>query len=597
MSQTWIIKDTAPVDAASRELSAQQYSFTSNEHKFSSISVADADTGAAVYVLKYDNFEVASAEFGLGFYEFDWSGNEAYKKLEFDTAPTGELLAWLQKNATLKIPGINYQDIHLEDKVLWNQLQTAWEQGDYTAALNVLKNASLADKQLSAAVINVLTTELLRLQSQADTGFKQDKIVVSAEPPADLADGQVYFKLIGPATEFGDDSYYIQIVQKDNNNYVDLNPETKAVDTMLTPSVSQELFNDDDISLDEAIEMITRVIIQNKIVTITVKDDGGNPIEGVKIDGIEGNDVTNSEGIASGKLNKLTITAISPYIDLQSASFDTSDNSSINIEMVLKKYADSTILRYKSSQSVKFSNNIKTVDVCCIGAGGGGGAGYCEKGRGGLNYVMCGGGGGAGGNLTTTTSITPVSNTAYDIIIGSGGLGGQTVGDYNYSQYNGWYGTSKADNGSDGGSTSFMGIIATGGGGGKGFSHGGTNAAGGTSTNGGNGGTCTKQTFDSGYSWAAGKDSTGTEFNDNTTYYSGGGASGLGTYKYWDSAEESMSGGKRYGASLKKSDTRGISATGIGGGGSGGMAYYNNGRHLTTGGNGYRGMVAIKLHY
>ena len=52
---------------------------------------------------------------------------------------------------------MNYQDIHLEDKALWNQLQTAWEQGDYTAALNVLKNASLNDKQMNAATINAIT--------------------------------------------------------------------------------------------------------------------------------------------------------------------------------------------------------------------------------------------------------------------------------------------------------------------------------------------------------------------------------------------------------------------------------------------------------
>ena len=95
MSQTWIIKDTAPVDAASRELSAQQCSFTSNGHKFSSISVVEAPE-VVIYLLMYDNFEVAGDEFGIG---FDWSGNEAYKTLEFDTAPTGELLAWLQKNA------------------------------------------------------------------------------------------------------------------------------------------------------------------------------------------------------------------------------------------------------------------------------------------------------------------------------------------------------------------------------------------------------------------------------------------------------------------------------------------------------------------
>ena len=96
MSQTWVIKDTAPVDAASLELSAQQCSFTSNEQEFSSISIIDS---GVVYVLTYDDFEVAGAEAGLGSYEFDWSGNEAYKTLIFDTAPTGELLAWLQKNA------------------------------------------------------------------------------------------------------------------------------------------------------------------------------------------------------------------------------------------------------------------------------------------------------------------------------------------------------------------------------------------------------------------------------------------------------------------------------------------------------------------
>ena len=98
MSETWVIKDTAPVDAASRELSAQQCSFTSNEQKFSSISITDP-AAAAVYVLAYDNLEVAGADVFSGYYEFDWSGNEAYKTLVFDTAPTGELLAWLQKNA------------------------------------------------------------------------------------------------------------------------------------------------------------------------------------------------------------------------------------------------------------------------------------------------------------------------------------------------------------------------------------------------------------------------------------------------------------------------------------------------------------------
>ena len=238
MSQTWVIKDTAPVDEASRELSAQQCSFTSNGQKFSSISVV-ASAEVAVYILTYDNFEVAGAEFGLGSYEFDWSGNEAYKTLEFDTAPTGELLAWLQKNAILKTPGINYQDIHLEDKALWNQLQTAWEQGDYTTALNVLKNASLTGKQLNAAAINALTSELLSLQAQSDPSFKTGQIVVASEPPSDLAVGKVYFRLIGPVTDYNEqNAYYIEINQKTSSGYDVLNPATQADNVALTENTA-----------------------------------------------------------------------------------------------------------------------------------------------------------------------------------------------------------------------------------------------------------------------------------------------------------------------------------------------------------------------
>ena len=133
---------------------------------------------------------------------------------------------------------MNYQDIHLEDKSLWNQIQTAWEHGDYTAALNVLKNASLSDKQLNAAAINALTTELLRLQNQKDTGFKQDKIVVSAEPPADLADGKVYFHLIGKADDYSqNDSYFIKILQKDGNSYIELNPYMCATDMQIPTTI------------------------------------------------------------------------------------------------------------------------------------------------------------------------------------------------------------------------------------------------------------------------------------------------------------------------------------------------------------------------
>ena len=135
---------------------------------------------------------------------------------------------------------MNYQDIHLEDKALWNQLQTAWEQGDYTAALNVLKNASLADKQLNAAAINALTTELLSLQSQSDPSFKTGQIVVASEPPSNLAVGKVYFRLIGPVTDYNEqNAYYIEINQKTSSGYDVLNPATQADEVALTTNTSQ----------------------------------------------------------------------------------------------------------------------------------------------------------------------------------------------------------------------------------------------------------------------------------------------------------------------------------------------------------------------
>ena len=236
MSQTWIIKDTAPVDEASLTLATTNISFTTNNQKATSIGIDNQDV---VYVLVYGGIgEVAGYDPGLGT-DFIWDNNDAYKTLEFDTAPTGELLAWLQKNATLKVSGIKYQDIHLEDKALWNQLQIAWEQGDYTAALNVLKNASLSDKQMNAATINALTTEILSLQAQSDPSFKTGTIVVASEPPSDLAVGKVYFRLIGPVTDYNEqNAYYIEINQKTSSGYDVLNPATQADNIALTENTA-----------------------------------------------------------------------------------------------------------------------------------------------------------------------------------------------------------------------------------------------------------------------------------------------------------------------------------------------------------------------
>ena len=243
MSEIWIIKDAAPVDEASRVLPTINVSFTSNGLICEAIEVAVEDN---ICELRYYDIThghrymvvVADIDLSAGETTFFWT-DKAYRTLVFDTAPTGELLAWLQKNAISKTNGMNYQDIHLEDKALWNQLQTAWERGDYTAALNVLKNASLSDKQLNAAAINALTTELLSLQAQSDPSFKTGQIVVASEPPSDLAVGKVYFRLIGPVTDYNEqNAYYIEINQKTSSGYDVLNPATQADNIALTENTA-----------------------------------------------------------------------------------------------------------------------------------------------------------------------------------------------------------------------------------------------------------------------------------------------------------------------------------------------------------------------
>ena len=95
MAETWVIKSDA-----TGAFATTQISFTSNGQKFTSIG-AEYDAGSYI-ILRYDNNEVAAWDIygGGGGYEFY---NEAYRKLTFDTPPTGALLTWLQANATRQV--------------------------------------------------------------------------------------------------------------------------------------------------------------------------------------------------------------------------------------------------------------------------------------------------------------------------------------------------------------------------------------------------------------------------------------------------------------------------------------------------------------
>ena len=96
MSETWVIKSNAAGTFATTQIS-----FTSNGQKFTSIGANYNDSGTFM-ILRYDNNEVAGWDIyggGAGF-EFE---NEDYRTITIDTPPTGEMLTWLQANATRQV--------------------------------------------------------------------------------------------------------------------------------------------------------------------------------------------------------------------------------------------------------------------------------------------------------------------------------------------------------------------------------------------------------------------------------------------------------------------------------------------------------------
>lgn len=99
--ETWVIKSDA-----TGEFATTQIAFTSNGQKFTSIG---AEYNADVVIsLHYDNNEIANfapgASTGFEFYD------EAYRKLTFDTSPTGALLTWLQSNGVKQPDDTAVQD-------------------------------------------------------------------------------------------------------------------------------------------------------------------------------------------------------------------------------------------------------------------------------------------------------------------------------------------------------------------------------------------------------------------------------------------------------------------------------------------------------
>lgn len=365
-------------------------------------------------------------------------------------------------------------------------------------------------------------------------------------------------------------------------SYDKLYPKTTATQSKLSAETAA-LYGDGVTDADAAMRIVANTIKDLGFATIIVKDPSGNPIQGAVITGIQGSPTTDANGKASGVLQSATISVSSPYVDLQSKEITISGSFSA-VEVTLPIVGENAIKRFTSSQSVKFSNAIKTVDICCVGGGGGGSGNPTYQSSSGRSIVRYGPGGGGGG-IVNSLGITPQKNVALNLIIGSGGSSGTPL-PYNTS-----------GSGASGGISSFLSVSANGGGGGitrvykPGSTYNveilkGSEGSAGSGFGGADDGPTSNTTL--------------SEFNDGSTFYSGGGAQG--------NSYRQIPGGSPYGASGSYVDydvrnqeiTAKVNAgsAGIGGGGGGGtrieLASASGSANPSSGGS---GLVAIRFHF
>ena len=89
---------------------------------------------------------------------------------------------------------MKYEDIHLADRAKWRPFVELWHAANVDAALNLLADTSLADKVITAAALNAITSQIVSLEENDDASFKDDIIKVSPTPPTGIKQGQVYFE-------------------------------------------------------------------------------------------------------------------------------------------------------------------------------------------------------------------------------------------------------------------------------------------------------------------------------------------------------------------------------------------------------------------
>lgn len=304
---------------------------------------------------------------------------------------------------------------------------------------------------------------------------------------------------------------------------------------------------------------------EGMVVNVTVQNDAGEPFEGAIIAGLFDSSanvlVTDAEGKATGYTVSTSATlSVTGFFDLEDAvvtvTGDRGSTQDVTITMKRRNFLSIT-----STQAKMFSPFCKRVDVTAVGGGGGGGTSTHAS-----SGIYTGGGGGGGGYVTVKEDVSfdPLAN--YTATIGAGGA-----------------------KESAGGTSSFLGVSASGGQGADGLYGGAGNGKGGNG-----GGLDWNNNYGDGEAGSAGTVLGYISFTD-TALFGGGGGGG----RYTDS--EVNSGGSPYGGSggtvhdsneVYTNPTNGSPGGGGGGGAGVGKETWTTG--TATGG---RGVVNIRMWF
>lgn len=89
------------------------------------------------------------------------------------------------------------QDIHKNDREIWQKFKNSWDRFQYANALNQLQNEQFDTKKIVAETINNITTKIVSVEETIKLQDKSDIIKVSTDPPINIKTGDVWFQITG----------------------------------------------------------------------------------------------------------------------------------------------------------------------------------------------------------------------------------------------------------------------------------------------------------------------------------------------------------------------------------------------------------------